>query len=232
MSTTQRRSSKRLPPLADGEPLDQPTFHARYEAMPPETRAELIDGVVRMPSPMRNDHGDTTSDVSGWVFHYKRFTKGIKGGDNTTTILGQFTEPQPDCILYIPESLGGLSRINAAGYLVGPPELVVEVARSSRQYDLGDKKKDYQRAGVPEYVVVTLAPNQIYWFLLRRGRYVKNPPGADGIIRSTIFPGLWLDPKALFAGDLDGLIAALEQGLATPEHAAFAGRMAQVRRAH
>ena len=232
MSTTQRRSPKRLPPLADGDRLDQPTFHARYEAMPPETWAELIDGVVRMPSPVSNDHGGTTPDVSYWLGHYRRFTHGVCGADNVTLILGPFGEPQPDCILRIPDALGGLSGVDERGYLTGPPELVVEIARSSRKSDLGDKKKDYQRAGVPEYVVITLAPNDVHWFLLRRGRYVKNPPGPDGVFRSVILLGLLLDPRALFAGDLDALIATLEQGLATPEHAAFAGRLAQLRRAH
>src|SRR6516162_28124 len=125
MSTVDRPPGRRtLPPLAAGQRLDQPTFHARYEAMPPETRAELIDGVVRMSSPMRDSHGDTTSDIAGWLFHYKRFTRGLRGGEGTTTILGDFAEPQPECILYIPEALGGLSRIDADGYLVGPPELV------------------------------------------------------------------------------------------------------------
>ena len=38
--------------LVEGQRLDQPTFHALYEAMPPGTRAELIDGVVYMPSPL------------------------------------------------------------------------------------------------------------------------------------------------------------------------------------
>jgi Uma2 family endonuclease len=198
--------------------------------MPPETRAELVGGVVHMPSPLRSDHGGISRVATYWLAHYQRFTSGIRGADNVTTILGAFGEPQPDCILYIPEALGGLSRINADGYLVGPPELVVEVARSSRKFDLGEKKKDYQRAGVPEYVVVTLAPNQVHWFLLRRGRYVKNPPGPDGIFRSTVFPGLWFDPKALFDGDLDGLIAVLEVGLATREHAAFTARIARVGR--
>jgi Uma2 family endonuclease len=231
MSTVKRRSSQVLPPLEDGQRLDQSTFHARYEAMPPETRAELIGGVVRMPSPMRNDHGGTSRVLSYWLGHYQRFTPGVCGADNVTAILGIFGEPQPDCILRIPEAWGGLSRINEEGYVIGPPEMVVEVAHSSRWTDLGDKKKDYRHAGVPEYVVIELDPNRVHWFLLGKGRYVKNPPGRDGVFRSTGFPGLWLDPKALFAGDLDRLIAALDQGLATPEHADFAARLTGLGRA-
>ena len=226
MSTVERPDPRVLPPLEPGQRLDQPTFHARYEAMPPSTRAELIGGVVYMPSPLSNDHGDTSFDVIGWLGHYKRLTRGIRGGDSTTTILGNFGEPQPDCILYIPEALGGLSRVNAAGYRTGPPELVVEVARSSRKTDLGSKKKDYRRAGVPEYVVIEIDPDRVHWFLLRQGRYVANPPGPDGIFRSQVFPGLWLDAAAFFADDVDRLFAALDRGLATPEHAAFAATLA------
>jgi Uma2 family endonuclease len=235
MSTLERPEAERpptpappwaLPPLEAGQRLDQPTFHARYEAMPPRTRAELIGGVVHMPSPMREDHGEVDDNVAGWLFHYRRFTRGIRGAGNATVILGDSGEPQPDRILYLPEALGGLSRIDKDGYITGPPELVVEVARSSRAIDLGSKKQDYERAGVPEYVVVELDPDQVHWFRLREGRYVELPPGPDGLFRSEVFPGLWLDAAALFAGDLDGLIAALERGLATPEHAAFVARLA------
>jgi Uma2 family endonuclease len=230
MSTIERPDRRVLPPLEAGQRLDQPTFHERYEAMPPSTRAELIGGVVHMPSPLRDDHGETSRSVSGWLFHYQRFTRGIRGGDNVTDQLGAFGEPQPDCVLYIPEDLGGLSRI-VDGYLSGPPELVIEVARSSRAIDLGPKKRDYESAGVPEYVVIEIDPDRVHWFVLREGRYVENPPGLDALFRSEVFPGLWLDAKALFAGDLDGLIAGLERGLATPEHAAFAARLAEAGRA-
>jgi Uma2 family endonuclease len=226
LSTIERPDPRVLPPLEAGERLDQPTFHARYEAMTPSTRAELIDGVVYMPSPMRGDHGQIDDDLAGWFFHYRRSTPGIRSGGNITVILGQKSEPQPDRVLYLSEDAGGLSQFDAKGYVTGPPELIVEVARSSRAIDLGDKKKDYRRAGVPEYVVVEIDPDRVHWFVLRKGRYVQHPPAPDGIFRSTVFPGLWLDARALYAEDLDGLIAALERGLATPEHAAFAARLA------
>src|SRR5208337_5107125 len=78
MSTVERARVSTLPALIAGQRLDQPTFHERYEAMPPETRAELVGGVVYMPSPLRFDHGDTDIDVSYWLGHYKRFTKGVR----------------------------------------------------------------------------------------------------------------------------------------------------------
>src|SRR5438445_7270182 len=60
----------RLPPLEAGDHLDQATFHTRYEAMPPDFRAELIGGVVFVPSPLRLEHGVSHALVMGWLIHY------------------------------------------------------------------------------------------------------------------------------------------------------------------
>ncbi len=223
MSTTERRI---LPPLVAGQRLDRATFHERYEAMPPDTRAELIGGVVSMPSPLGNEHGDADGDIGYWLGHYKRFTPGVRSPRNATTQLGDFGEPQPDCQLRLPEELGGQSHIDAEGYITGPPELVLEIGRSSRRIDLDPKKADYERAGVLEYVFVGLAPQEVRWFVRRGGRFLEKSSDRDGIFRSEVFPGLWLNPQSFFAEDMDGLIATLEQGLATPEHAAFVERLA------
>jgi Uma2 family endonuclease len=221
---------KILPPLVAGQHLDQPTFHDRYEAMPPETRAELVDGVVYMPSPLRFDHGEEDNNVGGWLFHYKRFTPGVHSPGNATVKLYRAGEPQPDCQLFIPAELGGQVRIDEEGYITGAPELIAEIARSSRAYDLNEKKGDYERAGVKEYVVVELDPNQVHWFIRRGNHFEELAAGPDGIYRSEVFPGLWLDAEALFAEDLMRLIEVLDRGLATPEHAAFAARLAEARR--
>jgi Uma2 family endonuclease len=226
MSTIDRPGQRVMPPLIAGERLDRATFHERYEAMPPGTWAELVSGVVYMPSPLREEHGETDDQVGYWLAYYRRFTPGLRGGANTTTILGDYGEYQPDRQLRIPFERGGQSRV-VDGYVTGPPELVIEVARSSRSFDLGPKKDDYERVGVLEYVFVGLDPDEIRWFVRREGRFVEEPPGPDGLHCSGVFPGLWLDPKALFAGDLNRLTESLEQGLATPEHAAFVARLAR-----
>ena len=68
MSTTDRRTN--APPLVHGQRLNRAEFHARYEAMPPETRAELIGGVVYiMSSPLGYPHGDTHATVMLWLGH-------------------------------------------------------------------------------------------------------------------------------------------------------------------
>jgi Uma2 family endonuclease len=229
MSTVDRPRVAALPLLVPGQRLDQPTFHERYEAMPPETRAELVGGVVYMPSPMRTDHGKTSYLVAGWLCHYQLHTSGVEGADGATVKLDSEGEPQPDCQLFIPAELGGQSAIDEAGYMTGAPELIIEVARSSRTYDLGAKKADYERAGVREYLVVALDPDRIHWFIRRGDHFGDLDPGPDGVFRSQVFPGLWLDPVALYDNDLSRLIGVLDQGLGTPEHTAFAARLAEAR---
>ncbi len=226
MSTTRRPQQTATPPLVAGQRLDRAIFHERYEAMPPRTRAELIGGVVYMPSPVSPDHGFASHPVSYWLGHYQRFTPGVQGSGEVTVFLNDRSEVQPDALLLIRPESGGRIYLER-GYLAGAPELVIEVSRSSRRIDLGVKLQEYDQAGVSEYLVVALEPDEVHWFARREGRLVERPPGPDGLHRSEVFPGLWLDPAALFARDLEGLIAALERGLATPEHAAFVARMAR-----
>jgi hypothetical protein len=179
-----------------------------------------------MPSPMRGDHGETSRIVAGWLWYYQWKTLGIRGADGATLKLDLHGEPQPDHMLRIPPEMGGQSCFDAQGYIAGAAELVVEVARSSRAFDLKQKKADYESAGVREYIVVELDPNRIHWLVRRGVRFVRLRPGPDRIYRSKVFPGLWLDPEALYAGDLNRLIHVLEEGLATPEHADFVARLA------
>jgi hypothetical protein len=228
MSTAEKRVRVSTPPLVEGQRLSQPEFHRRYEAMPPETRAELIDGVVYMPSPASRAHCRSTGNVVTWLNLYTLRTPGIEVLDGPTTILGRKREPQPDAVMRILPEFGGQSG-NQRGYVHGAPELVAEVAKATRYIDLGPKLNDYQRAGVQEYLVRALDPDEAIWYVLRKRKFAELPVGTDGWYRSAVFPGLWLDPKALLADDLAGMIAALEQGLASPEHAAFVARLAAAR---
>jgi Uma2 family endonuclease len=134
-------------------------------------------------------------------------------------------EPQPDAFLRLEPEQGGRSRITEDDYLEGPPELVVEIAASSAAYDLNDKKWAYQRNGVQEYLAVQVYEQQVDWFVLREGLYEPLVPDEAGVLRSEVFPGLWLQPAALWSGDLAGLLGVLQEGLASPEHAAFIARL-------
>ena len=215
-------------PLIEGHRLDQPTFHVRYEATPPGIRAELIGGVVSMPSPLGYEHGGSTIALAVWLDHYAEHTPGVQALDNATVILDWRNEPQPDLTLRVLPDYGGRTR-NERVYVAGVPELIVEVSRSSRYVDLGPKRDEYERAGVQEYVVRSVDPDEILWHLLEDGRYVVLSPDQEGVFRSQVFPGLWLDPKALLAGDRAANRAALDRGLQTPEHAAFVAKLAAIR---
>ena len=223
MSTVERKLT--LAPLVAGQRLRQAEFHARYEAMPPGTRAELIGGVVVMPSPRGYRHGERDTTAGTWLKLYKFRTPGVQVLGNASTALDDLGELQPDVSLRILSEYGGQSR-TLGKIIAGAPELVVEVADTSRTIDLGAKLTDYERAGVQEYIVIALDPDEVLWHQRRDGRLVRVPEDADGWYRSRCFPGLWLDPRALLSDNGPALIAALEQGLATPEHAAFVARLA------
>src|SRR3984957_19896752 len=179
-----------LTPLVNGERLNQKTFHARYEAMPPETRAELIGGIVYMSSPHTRSHGRTHGNITHWLGTYEDATPGVEGFDSATVILGDESEPQPDVCLLI--NVPGQDQTwDEDEYIVGAPELVAEVALSSEAIDLHRKRNDYERAGVREYLVVTSRQARVVWFVSRQGRFEEMAAGPDGILRSEVFPGLW-----------------------------------------
>jgi Uma2 family endonuclease len=214
--------------LVEGQRLDQPKFHALYEAMPSGTRAELINGVVYMPSPVGLEHGEAHVPVIIWLDYYAEQTPGVRVLDNATIILGWKSEPQPDGMLRILPECGGRTW-NERGIVHGAPELVVEVAKATRYIDLGPKLDDYERAGVLEYVVRAVDPDEIFWFGQEQGELVPRSIGEDGLYRSSVFPGLWLDPQALLDCNRTRLRAVLDLGCATPEHATFVARLAGAR---
>jgi Uma2 family endonuclease len=228
MSTAEKLIRMATPPLVEGHRLDQAEFRRRYEAMPPDTHAELINGVVFMHSPLGIAHGEAHVLTILWLHRYAEATPGLQVLDGATTVLGGKSEPQPDALLRILPEFGGQSRTER-GFVRDAPELIVEVAKATRYLDLGPKLEDYERAGVREYIVRALDPDELTWNAARAGRLVAVPPQADGWHRSEVFPGLWLDPAALMAGDRAGIRAAVDQGLATPEHAAFVARLAAAR---
>jgi Uma2 family endonuclease len=196
--------------------------------MPDLKKAELIEGVVYMGSPVSHvRHGLPHANLSSWITFYRESTPGLIPSDNASVRLDLDNEPQPDLLLCIPQSAGGTSRIAADGYLEGPPELAIEVAASSASYDLHDKLHAYRRNGVQEYLVHRVDDEAIDWFVLERGAYVRQEPDRDGIVRSRVFPGLWLDVAALLRGDLPALRAAVERGCAEAAHAAFLQRLAR-----
>ena len=216
-----------VPPLENGDRLTRCEFERRYAARPDIKKAELIEGVVYMPSPVRLvDHAAPHAAIQGVLFYYCAFTPGVQVADNATVRLDLDNEPQPDVLLRIDEEAGGQSRVSEDGYLEGGPELVVEVAASSASLDMHDKLRVYRRCGVREYIVWRTREKGLDWFELADGEYRPLPPGERGIVESRVFPGLRLAIDALLAGDVAAVLAELDRSIDSPEHRRFVARLA------
>ena len=212
--------------LENGDRLTRAEFERRYEARPDLKKAELIEGVVHMPSPTRSrSHARPHAVLVGWLFTYTAATPGVEVDDNPTVRLDLDNEPQPDAALFIAPEAGGQARVSEDDYIEGAPELVAEVAASSASYDLHDKLHVYRRNGVREYLVWRTLDGRFDWFELADGVYHPRRPDASGLVSSRVFPGLRLAVDALLRGDLPAVAAAQQGALGKPDHAAFVERL-------
>jgi Uma2 family endonuclease len=222
-----KAEAERIPPLQNGDRLTAEEFERRYNAMPNLKKAELINGVVYMPSPVSmEDHAAPHFDLISWLGLYRMATPGVRGGDNATLRLPLNNRPQPDGFLIVEPSHGGQVKI-VNRYIVGGPELVVEVSATTVSYDLTDKLEVYLRNNVREYLVWRVFDREIDWFVLRNGQYERLALSPEGCFKSEVLPGLWLDPAALIRGDMVRVAQVAQQGIGSPEHAAFVGRLRQ-----
>lgn len=222
--------AQQVSPLENGDRLTRTEFERRYAAMPHLKKAELIEGVVYIPAALRfRSHGAPHGNLIIWLGNYKVFTTGTELADNSTVRLDLDNDPQPDVTLFIEPECGGQVRISEDDYIEGAPELIAEVAASSATYDLGDKKKAYRRNGVREYIVWQVFENKLDWFILEGDDYVLLPRDETGILRSRVFPGLWLAVEALLKNDMQTVLATLQRGIASPDHAAFIQSLEEVR---
>ncbi len=210
------------PLLESGDRLSRDEFERRYERLPQLKKAELIEGTVFMPSPIRiRKHAEPHGCLGIWLGTYACETRGVVFGDNATVRLDLDNEPQPDLVLIKLPEHGGQARISADDYIEGAPEFVAEIVASSRAYDLHQKKGAYRRNGVREYLAWVTGEDRVVWWELRDGEYQEMELHSDGLLKSTVFPGLWLDAAALLRGDMKTVLAAVRRGLDSPEHRAL-----------
>jgi Uma2 family endonuclease len=209
------------PELNDGDRLTRVEFERRYVAMTHVRKAELVEGVVHMASPVSFRHAEPHGFVTTWLGVFSAATAGVQLLDNASVRLDADNEVQPDALLRIEPALGGHSRVTPDDYIEGAPELVVEVAFSSASYDVHDKLNVYRRNGVQEYLVWRVQDAAVDWFELNEGVYTPLPVDERGVIHSRVFPGLNLHVDKLLEGDLAGVLAELQQGLSTAEHQAL-----------
>jgi Uma2 family endonuclease len=192
-------ATRTVPGLDSGARMTRFEFERRYQTSPPWIKAELIEGVVYVASPVSLPHGDEHFRLITWLGAYTARHPEVAGSDNATIRLDLDNEPQPDVHLRYRASTQ--NRL-VDEYLEGPPELIAEIAVTSQSIDLHDKLVAYRRNGVQEYLVWRVYDRAIDWFALEHGEYVRLEPDAAGVVRSRVFPGLRLTVQALIDGDL------------------------------
>jgi len=219
-------SAERIPPLQNGSRLTRDEFERLYEAMPELKKAELIEGVVRSPSPLQqSQHGRPHARRTAWLAFYSAHTPGVDCGCESTLRLDLDNEPQPDAFLMILPSHGGQARISEDDCIEGAPELIAEVLRSSASYDLHGKLRACRRNGVREHAAWRALDREIDWFALKGGQYETLPANGSGVQKSVACPGLWLDRAAMIRGDLARALKVLDKGLKSAERRRFAVKL-------
>ncbi|MGH1393778.1 MAG: Uma2 family endonuclease [Trichormus sp.] len=211
-----------IPLLENGDKLTRYEFERRYNAMPNLQKAELIEGIVYiMPAALRfKSHSQPHGWILTWLGTYAAATPGVALGVEPTVRLDLDNEPQPDAILLITPEAGGQAKLTEDDYIEGAPELVVEIAASSVAIDLHGKKQAYRRNGVKEYIVWQVLDQKLSWFYLEHGEYLELLP-EENVLRSRVFPGLWLAATDLLNGNMQQVLAVLQAGLQSNEHRDF-----------
>ncbi len=214
------------PPLNSGDHLSRAEFHRRYGMYPEVYKAELIEGVVIVGSPVHRQHGRPHFQISASLGVYVAHTPGLLAGDNESVVLDQDNELQPDLFVGIDATRGGQVVDSEEGPLMGVPEFVVEVAASSAAYDLHSKLNVYQRNGVQEYLVLLAFEREMRFYRLKDGEYVAVEPDAEGVLRSQVLPGFWFRSDWFWEGRLAEMLQLVQEGIGSPEHQEFVDSLA------
>jgi len=204
-------------------------FEVRFDVTPDLKMAELIEGIVYItpkPIPLLT-FGEPCAHLIGWLAQYDVETPGVEGGAHAHIRLDAFNEPQPEVSLIIRPECGGAVRI-VNGMVEGPPELVTEVTYDTPVVDPNTRLYLYRRHGIREYIRWRTTERTIDWFALHGERYERLPSDSAGVIRSEVFPGLWLDTDSMLRNDPLAVRQCQELGNASPEHARFAARLRQL----
>jgi Uma2 family endonuclease len=231
--TNGRARSFNTPLLLNGDHLSVPEFERRYEALPGDNKAELIEGIVFMSPPISSDHGKANSLLTLLLAQYAAATPKVTCAVNASVRLDGKNEYQPDVMLWIESGSLSRTKVGAAGLLEGRPELVAEISMSSRSFDLNEKKAVYQRNQIQEYIIWEMVDEpKFHWYSLENGEYVSLAMRHDprGLVAcSRVFPGLWIDWLSLIVGKgFDrGAFRNLNKGLKSAEHKAFVKKLAK-----
>lgn len=159
-------------------------------------RLELIRGEVREMSPSGPEHEDVVDLLTRWSFSATRPEEVRVRVQNSVGLLKLVSAPEPD-LAWVKEKSYRKGRPKAADVL-----LIIEVAKTSRDYDLGEKADLYAAAGIREYWVVDLVELSLVIHRAPRGgryRSIESHSGDTEVSPRTV-PEAKLRIRQLFAG--------------------------------
>lgn len=215
---------KDRPPLNSGDRLSRAEFLRRYGQYPETKKAELVEGVVIVGSPVHKQHSIPHFRFSTVLGVYCAGTPGILAGDNQSVILDQENELQPDLCVWVSEERRAKSEESEKGPLIGAPDLVVEVAASSASQELHSKLNVYLRSRVREYLVLLAYERETRFFRLVDGEFRAVQPDDAGVFRSQVLPGFRFRSDWFWQGRISELLELAREGLASQEHRDFAAK--------
>lgn len=171
-----------------------------FRDAPEDQKAELIDGVMIMPSPPLTIHEQLFSFLFRLLGGYtEELELGEILGSRTAVALDANNAPEPD-ILFV--SADRRHIIQEKG-VMGAPDLVIEILSAGTvRYDRGTKFDAYERAGVRElWLIDPYGPTGTEFYCLEGGRFQPFISDADGILRSAAVSGFWIDVNWLWPQD-------------------------------
>jgi Uma2 family endonuclease len=152
-----------------------------------DQRTELIEGIIIDMEPIGPWHADIVQMLAHAFEQqaHRRFSVRVQSPID----LGPESQPQPDLVLCYPRRYR--DRHPGAADIF----LVIEVADTTLDFDLADKRALYSAAGIAEYWVIDVQAKKLT-------RFVRNgmeQPASGTRLSPVTFPDLEIDLAELFA---------------------------------
>ena len=157
-----------------------------------DARVELLDGQIIPMAPIGPEHHWILDQLNAAFVEQRAGRFNV--GPGRSLPIRPHDVPEPDLVLY---RLGTRRRQHLAAADV---LLVIEIADSTLTHDLGYKVDLYQRAKIPEYLVVDVRHQCLRIFTLIGDRY-ETAIVREGKVSPQALPGVEIDVSFLFVSD-------------------------------
>ncbi|MFN4219137.1 MAG: Uma2 family endonuclease [Candidatus Bipolaricaulia bacterium] len=176
-----------------------------------DTWAEWVDGEVVMVSPASLPHQEIKRLLVAILQAYveQRDLGEVLDAPFQMRLVELQRGREPDVLFIAKEHLDRLKET----YLDGPADVVIEiVSPESGPRDRGEKYYEYEAAGVREYWLIDPDRQHAEFYLLnRQNRYELISPDAQGIYRSDVIAGFWLNVNWLWQRPLPRILTVLKE---------------------